>query len=273
MKSANVFRVLAFGDLIGDPGRWALYHALPKLKTRFEPDLIVVNGENSAQGFGIVRRVAVDLFSRGVDVITGGNHSFQKREIFEFVNEFDNLLRPINYPEGTEGYGSVVMEKNGIKVGVINAMGRIFMDAIECPFRTVEKEVEKMKSEGVKIILVDFHAEATSEKQMMGFHLDGKVSAVWGTHTHILTGDEVILPKKTAYISDIGKCGCINSVLGMEIKQAYRRTVLHMPERFSPAKEGPLEVNGVVIDIDKESGLAKMITVVREEAGIAQPKG
>jgi metallophosphoesterase (TIGR00282 family) len=196
MKPANTFRLIAFGDVIGDPGIRALFNVLPDLRKRFMPDAIVVNGENSAQGFGIYRKNAEDMFGRGVDVITGGNHIWQRKETFEFIDAYPALLRPINYPPATPGHGSVVLEKNGIKFAVVNAIGRIFMDPMECPFRTLEKELETLRSRNAKLIYVDFHAEATSEKELFGRYFDGKVSAIWGTHTHVMTADEIVLPAR-----------------------------------------------------------------------------
>lgn len=272
MKSANVFRILAFGDIIGNPGRIAFYNTLRKLKEKYLPDVVIVNGENSAHGFGIVRNILDELLSSGVDVVTTGNHIWQKKDVFGFIDDYPKLLRPINFPPGTLGNGSVVLEKSGVKFAVINAMGRVFMNPLDCPFRTVKQEVDRLSDEGVKIILVDFHAEATGEKQMFGRYLDGKVSAVWGTHTHVQTSDERILPKKTAYISDIGMCGCIESVIGMKIEESHRRLIQHYPERFSPADSGVLETNGIVVDIDKKTGNAILINRIKEEAGVFTPK-
>lgn len=272
MKSANVFRILAFGDIIGNPGRIAFYNTLRKLKEKYLPDVVIVNGENSAHGFGIVRNILDELLSSGVDVVTTGNHIWQKKDVFGFIDDYPKLLRPINFPPGTLGNGSVVLEKSGVKFAVINAMGRVFMNPLDCPFRTVKQEVDRLSDEGVKIILVDFHAEATGEKQMFGRYLDGKVSAVWGTHTHVQTSDERILPKKTAYISDIGMCGCIESVIGMKIEESHRRLIQHYPERFSPADNGVLETNGIVVDIDKKTGNAILINRIKEEAGVFTPK-
>jgi 2',3'-cyclic-nucleotide 2'-phosphodiesterase len=265
MKSENIFRVLAFGDVIGDTGRRALFSVLYKLKNKMLPDLVIVNGENSAHGFGITNPVAKQLFDGGIDVITTGNHVWQKKEIFEFIDQYPGLLRPINYPPKTPGHGTFVYEKNGFKVAVINAIGRIFMDPVDCPFQALDTEIERLKAEGVKIILVDFHAEATSEKQVFGWHFDGRISAVWGTHTHVPTADERILPKKTAYISDIGMCGSTNSVIGMKTADAVRKVIQHLPVRFSPEEGGEMEVQGIVIDIDRETGEAMLISRIKEK--------
>ncbi len=272
MKPANTFRLIAFGDVIGDPGIRALYNVLSEIRKRYMPDAIVVNGENAAQGFGIYRKNVEEMLNHGIDVITGGNHIWQRKETFDFIDEYDALLRPLNYPPATPGHGSVIMTAGGVKYAVINAIGRIFMDPMDCPFRTVEKEVEAIRAKGVKLIFIDFHAEATSEKQLFGRYFDGKVSGIWGTHTHVMTADETILPGKTAYISDIGKCGCVESILGMKYEEAKRRVIDLLPARFSPADRGPLEVNGVVIDVDVETGQAKLINRILEGAGVVQQR-
>ena len=264
MKSENIFRVLAFGDVIGDTGRKAFAGSINRLKVKLMPDLVVLNGENSAHGFGITRQVAGQLLDTGVDVITTGNHVWQKKEVFDFIDAIPNLLRPINYPPNTPGHGSFIYEVNGLKAAVINAMGRIFMDPIDDPFQSVDREIERLKNEGVKIILVDFHADATSEKQAFGWYFDGRLSAVWGTHTHIQTADERILPKKTAYITDIGMCGSIDSVIGMKIEESFRKVIHHLPVRFSPEDRGTIEIQGVIIDIDRNTGEAVLISRIKE---------
>ncbi len=264
MKSENIFRVLAFGDIIGETGRKAFSDVINRLKIKLSPDLVIANGENSAHGFGITKQIANQLFNTGIDVLTTGNHVWQKKEVFNFIDSFPNLLRPVNYPPKTPGHGTFVYEVNGLKAAVINAMGRIFMEAIDDPFQIVDSEVERLKREGVNIILVDFHAEATSEKQVFGWYFDGRVSAVWGTHTHIQTSDERILPKKTAYITDIGMCGSIDSVIGMKIEESYRKVIAHLPVRFSPEDRGTIEIQGIVIDIDKKSGEAVLISRIKE---------
>ncbi len=272
MKPSTVFRVLALGDVIGESGKVAVRNALGLLNSRYQPDLVVVNGENAAHGFGITEKNVQQFFHYGIDVITTGNHVWQKKEIFNFVDKYPEFLRPINYPPQTAGHGSVVIERSGIRVAVINAIGRTYMDAVDCPFRTTEQEVKRLQTQGIQHILVDFHAEATSEKQMFGRFLDGKVSGVWGTHTHVQTADEQIFPGKTAYITDLGMCGCTESVIGMHIKDSHRRVINHLPVRFSPADDGPMEVRGVVIDLDRESGRAVMITRIREDAGFFEHK-
>jgi len=264
MKSENNFRVMAFGDIVGESGRKAFFSYITKAKQKMNPDLVIINGENVAHGFGITRAIMQQLFEHGVDVITTGNHVWQKKEVFDFIDQVPSLLRPINYPLNTPGHGVFIFERNGVKAAVINAMGRIFMEPIDCPFHRVEDEVSKLKNQGIQIILVDFHAEATSEKQIFGWYFDGKISAVWGTHTHIQTSDERILPKKTAYITDIGMCGSINSVIGMKIEESYRRVIQHLPVKFSPEESGMIEIQGIIIDINKSNGEAVLISRIKE---------
>jgi 2',3'-cyclic-nucleotide 2'-phosphodiesterase len=264
MKPENVFCVFAFGDIIGEPGRKALFSIFYKFKNKYEPDLVILNGENAAHGFGITSQIVKQLFDGGIDVITTGNHVWQKKEVFEFIDKYPALLRPANYPPKTPGHGTYVWERNGLKAAVINIMGRIYMDPIDCPFQKVESEIERLSAEGVKIILVDFHAEATSEKQIFGWNFDGRISAIWGTHTHIQTSDERILPKKTAYITDIGMCGSIDSVIGMKIEDSRRKVIQHLPVRFSPEEGGAMEVQGAIIDINKNTGEAILISRIKE---------
>lgn len=258
-KPDGSFRTAAFGDVIGEPGKKAVFHILPEIREQIKPDFMVINGENSAQGFGITNPVSRQFFENGFDVITTGNHVWQKKEVFEFIDHYPGLLRPLNYPPGTPGHGSCVIDKGGIKVGVVNLIGRIYMDPLDCPFQALDKEIGKLREAGIKIILVDFHAEATSEKQIMGWHFDGRITAVWGTHTHIQTSDERLLPNRTAYITDAGMCGSVDSVIGMKISESYRKVIQHLPVRFSPEESGTMEVQGVVIDSNPDSGAALQI--------------
>jgi len=252
MKADNVFRVMALGDIVGDAGRKVLQMRLLPLQRKYQPDLIVANGENAAHGFGITKKIVEEFLNWGIDVITAGNHIWQRKEIFDFVDTTPQLIRPLNYPPGTPGRGFYRFEKKGMDIVVVNIMGRIYMEPIDCPFRAMDDLLASLSGEDV-LILVDFHAEATSEKQLMGWHLDGRVHAVWGTHTHIPTADERILPKKTAYISDIGMCGAVYSVIGMNVSESVRRVIQHLPVRFSPATEGDLELQGILIDFDRRS--------------------
>ncbi|MEK6794310.1 MAG: TIGR00282 family metallophosphoesterase [Spirochaetota bacterium] len=254
-------KVLCVGDLIGDAGRSALRDTLPKLKEEHHIDFVVANGENAAGGFGITRDIAADIFSMGVDAITSGNHIWKCKDVFAFIGDEKRLLRPFNYPEGTPGNGYTVFDVNGRKIAVLNLLGRTFMDAVDCPFRRGLHAVKAIEKE-TKIIIVDFHAEATAEKQAMGYHLDGIVSAVTGTHTHVQTADERILKNGTAYITDLGMCGGENSVIGIRRDAAIKRFVTNLPHKFEVDKEDPV-LHGAVITIDASSGKATAIERIR----------
>lgn len=258
-------RVLFLGDVVGRSGRSAVIEALPSLRERYRLDFVAVNGENVAGGFGITEAILVELLDAGADVVTSGNHVFDQRETIVFIERYDRLLRPINYPLGTPGKGvGLFKARNGAEVLVINAMGRVFMADLDDPFRAVEKELEAcgLKS-SADAILVDFHAEATSEKEAMGFFVDGRASAVIGTHTHVPTADEQILPRGTAYISDVGMCGDFNSVLGMDKEEPLTRFLTKIPGgRFAPAL-GEATLCGVAIDINDATGLARAIAPLR----------
>ena len=258
-------RVLFLGDVVGRSGRSGVIEALPSLRERYRLDFVVVNGENVAGGFGITEAILVELLDAGADVVTSGNHVFDQRETIAFIERYDRLLRPINYPLGTPGKGvGLFKARNGAEVLVINAMGRVFMADLDDPFRAVEKELEAcgLKS-SADAILVDFHAEATSEKEAMGFFVDGRASAVIGTHTHVPTADEQILPRGTAYISDVGMCGDFNSVLGMDKEEPLTRFLTKIPGgRFAPAL-GEATLCGVAIDINDATGLARAIAPLR----------
>jgi metallophosphoesterase (TIGR00282 family) len=231
-------RVLFLGDVVGRSGRNAVIEALPKLRARYQLDFVAINGENAAGGFGITEAIFEDLIAAGADVVTLGNHSWDQKEALVFIERQDRLLRPINYPPGTPGKGAgLYRARNGADVLVINAMGLIFMPELGCPFRAVEREIEACGlKRGADAILIDFHAEATSEKQAAGVFLDGRVSCVVGTHTHAPTADERILPGGTGYMSDAGMCGDYNSVLGMVSDEPVNRFLTRIPRgRFEPA--------------------------------------
>ena len=249
-------RILFLGDIFGEPGRTAIKNSLKEITSDTHPDFVIANGENAAHGAGITYDMAMDLFSYGIDVLTGGNHTFDKKSIWERMQEISNLLRPANFPDAAPGKGNVVITKNGLKLGVINLQGRIEMSPIDSPFVIGEKIISDMKKE-TPYIFVDFHAEATSEKQALGYYLDGKVSAVCGTHTHITTADEHILPKGTAYITDVGMCGVEDSIIGLDKDIALRRFTTMIPWPFKPA-EGNVALNYVVIEV-KEDGKASSI--------------
>ena len=253
--------VICVGDVFGEPGRRAVQMLLPKLKKQHEADLAVVNVENSASGFGVTPLIARTFLEQGVDVMTSGNHIWDKKEIIEYIGKENLLLRPANYPPGTPGAGSIVVKAGPHKVAVLNLMGRVFLPQLDCPFRKADEELERLRAE-TPIIVVDMHAEATSESQAMGWHLDGRVSVVVGTHRHVQTADERLLPKGTAYITDLGLTGPTDSVIGVEPELALARFLSGMPNRFEPAK-GPAMLQGAVIRIDPETGRGLSIELLR----------
>jgi metallophosphoesterase (TIGR00282 family) len=251
-------RLLFIGDIVGRPGRDLLRRGLAPLLESFGIDLTVANVENAAGGAGVTREIGDQLLDLGVDVLTSGNHIWDKREALEYIGAEARLLRPANYPPGTPGNGRFVARtKAGHSVGVINVMGRVFMLNIDDPFAVVRHEIEAVRARA-RIVLVDFHAEATSEKMAMGWHLDGAVTAVVGTHTHVQTADERILPGGTAYISDVGMTGPHDSIIGVEVEAALARFRTALPSRFETATANP-RLNGVVIEADEASGRALSI--------------
>ena len=251
-------RILAIGDIFGRVGRRTLKQGLANILTLTKADFVVANGENLAGGFGITRDAVEEVFAMGVDVMTSGNHIWDKKEALQLLETHRNILRPANYPARAPGKGSGVFKsKSGKMVGVINLQGRVFMDAINCPFDQAEIELARVGAE-TKVILVDIHAEATSEKIAMGHLLDGRVSAIMGTHTHVQTADAKIMPRGSAYISDLGMTGPSHSIIGVRPDIIMKRFLMKLPERFSEAM-GPGQFNGVVLDVDEGSGLAKSI--------------
>ncbi len=260
--------ILMIGDIVGEPGREAVRKIIPVLKDREKIDFIIANGENAAGGSGITPKIFNELISLGVDVITSGDHAFKKREILDIIDYQDRLLRPANYPEGVPGKGhTIIKTKNNEKIGVINLVGRVFMEPLDCPFRRATEILKEIKAE-TEIVIVDVHAEATSEKIALGWYLNGKVSAVLGTHTHVQTADERILPMQnsTAYISDIGMSGSIDSVIGRTIDEILVRFLNHVPTRFKVADKN-VQLQGVIVEVDKNDGKAKSIKRIQE--GIA----
>ena len=245
--------VLFIGDVIGRPGRKALAKHLPSLKQKFSPDVIIINAENAAGGIGITEKICQELLGYA-DVLTSGNHIWDKKEALPLLESEPRLLRPANYPPVNPGKGTYVLDKGKHRVGVLNLQGRVFMEPIDCPFRIAYREIESLRNT-TPIIIVDFHAEATSEKQAMGWYLDGKVSAVIGTHTHIPTADERLLPQGTAYITDIGMVGGYNSVIGIRRDQALDRFLTSRPQRFEPGKDGMI-LSSVCVEIDSLTGKA-----------------
>lgn len=255
--------ILVIGDIIGKPGRKAVAGLLPKLKREYRLDLVIANGENSAGGMGITPEVVEELYASGINVITSGNHVWKHKEIYGTLDKDPALLRPANYPPRVPGKGSgIFFTEKGDKVGVLNLMGRVFLAELDCPFRKADEEIEKLSQE-TKVVVVDMHAEITSEKAAMGWYLDGRVSAVVGTHTHIPTADERILPKGTAYITDIGMVGSLDSVIGVKKELALKRFLSQIPIRFEVEKEN-IYLQGVVISIDSKTGRAKKIERIQK---------
>jgi 2',3'-cyclic-nucleotide 2'-phosphodiesterase len=251
-------KILFIGDIVGAPGRKIVHDRLHDIIAQRHIDLCIANGENSASGFGITPRLAEEIFSCGVEVITGGNHSWDRKEIIDFFPHEPRLIRPSNFPEGTVGRGNYVgVARNGVKFAVLNFQGRTFMTPLEDPFRAANRELAALPPE-VKVIIVDMHAEATSEKQSMGYHLDGRVSAVLGTHTHVATADNRVLAGGTAYITDVGMTGPHDSVIGMEKKPIVQRFLDSMPIKMAVA-EGDVQMNAVQIDVDETTGRANSI--------------
>jgi hypothetical protein len=253
-------RFLFLGDIIGRPGRMALRKFLPSLRDKYSPDFVVANAENAAGGAGITEEVGRELFS-SADILTSGNHIWDRKEAIPYLDREPRLLRPANYPPQNPGKGSYVLEnKSGWKAAILNLQGRVFMEPIDCPFRVADEEVEKLRAV-TPLIVVDFHAEATSEKQALGWYLDGRVSAVIGTHTHVPTADERILSKGTAYITDVGMVGGYNSVIGIRRDQALARFLTSRPQRFEPEKEG-IFFSAVFVEVEAQTG--KSLTIRRE---------
>jgi hypothetical protein len=251
------------GDIVGRPGRRAVETLYPRLKEEYSIDLFIANGENAAGGSGITSDIVCQLHSFGVDVITMGDHVWKQKDILGIIDQDFRLLRPANFPPGTPGLGGTIVEVGRWRVGVINVLGRVLMFRLplDCPFRAAERELEKIRKE-TNIIIVDVHAEATSEKQAFGYFLDGRVSAVIGTHTHVQTADETILERGTAYITDCGMTGPFRSILGREIEPVLKSFVTRMPFYFRVARED-VRMTGVVLKIDEETGKARQIKRVQ----------
>ena len=269
-------KILFIGDIVGKPGRELLRKGLRNLVGHYGVDFVIANAENSAAGFGITKDIGDSILEWGVDVMTSGNHIWDKKEAIEYIATEPRLLRPANYPAGVPGRGSYVAQTgDGRAVGVINAMGRVFMLNIDDPFAVVPREIEAMRGR-TKIIIVDFHAEATSEKVAMGWHLDGKATLVVGTHTHVQTADERILPKGTAYLTDAGMTGPHDSIIGMETEPSLSRFLTAMPSRFEPATGNP-RLNGIVVEADEKTGRALAVTRIsyseQELVKLGAPEG
>lgn len=256
--------ILFIGDIVGSPGRKAIKELLPKLKKKHSIDFVIANAENASGGSGVTPKSIAELFSYGIDVLTGGDHIFRRKESLEAFNMERRLLRPANFPKGAPGAGMGIFDAGGgKKVAVINLAGRVFMPALDCPFAAA-RELVAAASRETNMIVVDIHAEATSEKIAMGYFLDGMASAVVGTHTHVQTADETILPKGEAYISDAGMCGPFDSVLGRRVEDVLERFLTAMPVHLNVA-EGNIQLHGALIDIDEDTGKARSIKRVQEK--------
>ncbi len=255
-------RLVFFGDVVGKPGRRGVAKYLTALRSSERVDFVIANGENAAGGVGIDPGSARELFAAGVDVLTTGNHVWAKREIVEYIGDSDSVLRPANFVPTSPGWGYTIKTVGGEPVAVVNLIGRVFMNTYDCPFRTADSVVQQIGSRA-RMIFVDMHAEATSEKVAMGWHLDGRVSAVVGSHTHVQTADDRILPGGTAYLTDAGMCGPRDSVIGVRREQVLRRFLTQMPGRFEVA-DGPVVVQGAIVEIDEVSGKAQGIRRFQE---------
>jgi len=251
-------KILFIGDIVGKPGRKAVRDILPSLVTEHSINFVMANCENAAAGFGVTQDIIEELFGYGISVLTSGNHIWDKKEIHDFIGSYENLLRPANYPQGTPGHGSVIsFTPSSQAVGVINLEGRVFMRYLDCPFRKAQEVLKGMK-QLTSVIIVDIHAEATAEKKALAWFLDGNVTAVLGTHTHVQTADNEILPQGAAYISDVGMTGAFHSVIGMNTDDVLNRFLTQIPNRFEVAKHD-IRLQGVVIDIDEQTGKSREI--------------
>lgn len=255
-------KLLYVGDIYGNPGRTAAAHFIPKIKEEYNIDIVIANGENSAGGVGITEKTYQEMMDAGIDILTSGNHIWDKKEIFDFIDKYPNLIRPANYPKGTPGIGYNIFEKNGVRFAVINLLGRTFMPPIDSPFIKVDEILAELEGK-TDIIFLDFHAETTSEKMAMGWYLDGKITALVGTHTHIQTADERILPSQTAYITDLGMVGAWNSILGVDKDIVIQQFRTGLPVRFKPAT-GEKVFCAVIIEFDEKSGKAISIERIKE---------
>ena len=252
-------KLLFIGDIVARPGRDLVRRGLPSIVQRHAIDVVIANGENAAGGAGITREITNDLLKAGIHVLTSGNHIWDKREVVDFIADEPRLIRPANYPTGTPGSGSIVWRTDdGVGVGVVNVMGRIFMAPLDNPFEIVRQHIARVREAGASVIVVDFHAEATSEKLAMGWYLDGEVTAVIGTHTHVQTADERLLPGGTAYLTDVGMTGPHDGVIGMERTGAIARFTSALPSRFDAATGDP-RLHGVIITADPATGRANAI--------------
>jgi len=250
-------RILFVGDVVGSPGRDMVNTYLPKLQKKYKAHVTIINGENAAAGKGITDKIYRSFLEVGANAVTLGNHTWDNKEIFEFIDDAKYLVRPANFPDQTPGKGHVILNFNGVEVGIINLQGRTFLPPLDCPFRKADELIIEIQKR-TNIIFVDFHAEATSEKQAMGWYLDGKVTAVVGTHTHVQTADNRILPNGTAYITDVGMTGPYDGILGIDRDTILKRFLTNLPVRFE-VTQGREQLSAVVIDVDSKSGKAQKI--------------
>jgi metallophosphoesterase (TIGR00282 family) len=263
-------KIIFFADLVGKPGRFILSQMCKQIREKFAADYVIANIENAAGGFGITPEMSRKIFTYGVNCQTSGNHIWDRMDIYKYMDEQPKLLRPANYPPGVPGFGYLIDDINGIKIGILNLMGRTYMKDIDCPFRTADREVNKMM-EMTETIIIDFHAEVTSEKQALAYYLDGKVSAIIGTHTHVQTADETISERGTAFISDVGMTGPHDSIIGMDKEPSLARFLTGMPKRFACAT-GDLKISGVFLKINSEDGSATHIERFKIDYSGEQPQ-
>ncbi|MDY0405811.1 TIGR00282 family metallophosphoesterase [Virgibacillus sp. 179-BFC.A HS] len=248
-------KILFIGDVVGSPGRNMVEQYLPSLKEMYKPQFTIINGENAAAGKGITEKIYKQFLQWGAQAITMGNHTWDKKEIFEFIDDAKYMIRPANFPEGNPGKGMVFLNVNGLEIAVINMQGRTFLPAIDDPFRKIDELIETAKKR-TNIVFIDFHAEATSEKEAMAFYVDGRVSAIVGTHTHVQTADERVLPKGTAYITDVGMTGPYDAILGVEKETILKRFLTNLPVRHEVDKQGRAQLNAVLVSVHDKTGLA-----------------
>ncbi|WP_462409305.1 TIGR00282 family metallophosphoesterase [Neobacillus sp. Marseille-QA0830] len=254
--------LLFIGDVVGSPGRDMVKEYLPKLKEKYRPHITIINGENAAGGKGITEKIYRQFLEQGAQAVTLGNHAWDNREIFEFINDAKYLVRPANFPKDNPGQGIIFLKLNLLEVAIINLQGRTFMNPIDDPFRKADELVAEARAR-TPFIFVDFHAEVTSEKQALGWYLDGRVSAVVGTHTHVQTADHRILPGGTAYLTDVGMTGPYDGILGVEKEAVLKRFLTNLPSRFEVTKDGRTQLSAVSIELDQKTGLAKKIEPIQ----------
>lgn len=251
----TTLRFLCIGDIVGRPGRNAVAHYITDLQRDFKIDFTLANIENAAGGFGFTADVYHELLRMGINSFTSGNHVFEQKDILDHFDRFEHLTRPLNYPPGTPGSGYRFYTVNGVRIAIVNLIGRVFIGNFDCPFRAIDALIPEFKSNS-DIIIVDVHAETTSEKNALGWYLDGRVSCVFGTHTHVMTADERLLPQGTAFITDIGMCGARDTVIGMLKEPVIKRFLSATPVRFNVPKTGPFFLNAIVVTVDKATGHA-----------------